>query len=81
MPKALVEESTGNSLTRFIFIMAIFLLPILYLLSSGPVAWLFQVNNWSTQSVKAFYAPVVYLHDNTALKNPIEFYFKLFGVK
>lgn len=59
------------------------LLPLLYVLSIGPVVAIAERTK-STESLKllkAVYAPVIWLHDHTILKKPLEAYVELWGVK
>jgi hypothetical protein len=37
--------------------------------------------NWDKAPPKRFYAPVIWLHDHTPLKRPLELYLGLFGLK
>ena len=61
-------------------------LPLLYLLSTGPVLSIMDKTNgfggkvsWST--VLAFYRPVGWLYDHTSMRRPIELYMQLWGLK
>ena len=59
------------------------LLPILYVLSIGPVAKFLTVIHASSDThnlAKTFYAPVLWLHGNTFLGKPIEAYMNLWGL-
>lgn len=53
---------------------AILLGPLLYVLSIGPVALLYTKYNWNSDVPEKVYAPVIWLHDHTPLKRPIERY-------
>ena len=55
------------------------LAPILYLFSIGPVARLSEEGYLPRDPVRAFYEPVVWLHHNTPLKEPLEWYGALWG--
>jgi hypothetical protein len=55
--------------------------PLLYVLSIGPVAFAVEKLNWDKAATKKFYAPVIWLHDHTPLKRPLELYLGLFGLK
>lgn len=64
----------GSESTAFFVLL---LLPVLYMLSIGPV--IFAVEKLHAKSaiqkpVMTFYAPMGWLHDHTALKQPIESY-------
>jgi hypothetical protein len=64
-------------------LMAVLLgLPLVYLLSFGPMGFLlekFHAPMSLRPYVLAFYRPVIWLHDNTTLKQPIEAYARLWG--
>ena len=64
-----------------LLIVGLLSLPFLYILSIAPVAWLYKTMAWSETSIRTFYMPVVWLHDNTFLKEPLEWYLKLFGIR
>lgn len=52
-------------------------LPLMYVLSIGPVAYLaHKLGMYSAASglAQAFYAPVIWLHDHTVCKAPLESY-------
>ena len=73
-------ESKSHS-GGFIWVGAAVLIPLLYILSIGPVLRAFK-NSPSppTGTLRSFYYPVVLLHDHTPLKRPIEAYCDLWGV-
>lgn len=57
-------------------------LPLLYVLSVGPVAMCverFAPN--MRRPVQAFYLPLRWLHDATPLREPLNWYVGLFGVR
>lgn len=58
------------------------LTPLLYILSIGPAAFLASKSpgQWSTTIRRAYY-PVIWLHDHTPLRRPLELYVELWGVK
>jgi hypothetical protein len=56
-------------------------LPMLYVLSIGPVVMIADKAGLSPRPFRKFYAPVIWLHDHTVLKQPIEWYAELWGVK
>ena len=62
-----------------IWIMLVAALPILYVLSIGPVGALTKNNANSRLTVRAVYYPVMLLHDHTPLKKPLEAYARLWG--
>ena len=59
-------------------------LPLLYVLSTGPVI-LFEEKSHgvvvSVNFVLSFYAPLVWLHEHTFLKVPLDLYLSLWGIK
>ena len=56
-------------------------LPILYLLSFGPVLALVERsgNRNLRDRVSGFYEPVAWLHDHTVLRKPLEKYYDVCG--
>ena len=61
-------------------------LPLLYALSLGPVVSVMEKTrgfdgkvSWHT--VETFYRPILWLHEHTFLKHPIDIYLELCGVK
>jgi len=57
------------------------LLPVLYVLSIGPVAATFKMMGKPPPSyLMQFYHPVRWLHEHTPLKKPLEVYVKLWGI-
>lgn len=63
-----------------LFVIAV---PLLYVLSIGPAAALVSRNNngRGADVLTKVYAPVIWLHDHTVLKKPLEAYVELWGVK
>ncbi|MBL8922433.1 MAG: hypothetical protein JNJ54_26510 [Myxococcaceae bacterium] len=57
------------------------LLPLVYLLSIGPVAKTIDALGLSRGPAKQFYAPLIWLHDHTPLRRPLELYLSAWGVK
>jgi hypothetical protein len=55
-------------------------LPVVYVLSIGPVVALATAAGIDPTGLKVIYAPVIWLHDHTALKEPLEWYVGLWGV-
>lgn len=74
-----MSEEFGNKADRNTAgLMALLIaLPLVYALSVGPMAYLLDKFHapmtWRVYVV-AFYQPVIWLHDNTSLKKPIEDY-------
>jgi hypothetical protein len=78
-----IEQSPGSKGSSGWFPVSAMLLPLLYVLSIGPVVAIAERTK-STESLKllkAVYAPVIWLHDHTILKKPLEAYVELWGVK
>jgi hypothetical protein len=54
------------------------LIPILiaaiYVLSLGPAALLCERMGWDAAPFRGFYAPLLWLHDNTQPRAPLEWY-------
>ena len=61
----------------------LFALPLFYLLSIGPVGAVCQKLNIPSlrPALRAFYYPVIWLHDHTALGQPLDVYLELWGVR
>jgi len=78
----MTEENETKSPSHGFSIVIGFLiaLPLLYVLSVGPVALYVQKTSTDTQKLNEFYRPVVWLHDQTPLQKPLELYIKLWGV-
>ncbi len=74
------EKDKNNTIAITTFIIGV--LPIIYILSIGPVAFFYQKYNISGTTywkyIISFYTPVTWLHDNTPLKKPLENYVELF---
>jgi hypothetical protein len=69
------DDSRRGSESTAIFVLL--LLPVIYMLSIGPV--IFAVEKLHAKSamqkpVMTFYAPILWLHEHTALKKPIDRY-------
>ena len=56
-------------------------LPLLYVLSIGPVGLAAERIGTDPIVIWRFYAPIVWLHGNTFLRKPLEAYLGLWGVK
>ncbi len=72
--------SKGSSGWLLVFLFAV---PLLYVLSIGPAAVLI-IPAQDQRIVRVFeriYAPVIWLHDHTLLKEPLEAYVESWGVK
>lgn len=62
------------------WVAAVFVAVLLYVLSVGPAVLLSIKTGDGGRSIRIFYAPVIWLHENTPLKKPIEAYLFLWGV-
>ena len=62
---------------------AVVILPLVYVLSVGPVAAFVEHYHVSylRSSLAKFYAPVEWLYDHTPLKGPFDSYLSLWGLK
>lgn len=74
-------DATANK-TMLYGIMTV-MVPVIYVLSIGPVAFIcnFFGINGAPSALKKFYTPVIWLHDNTVLKEFLEWYLSLFGAR
>jgi hypothetical protein len=55
--------------------------PLFYVLSIGPVAAVAKRSGSRGTAMTQFYAPIIWLHNNTFLRKPLEAYLDLWGVK
>ncbi len=62
------------------WVMAPFACMLLYVLSMGPVALVMKKSGASGATARQLYAPVIWLHDNSILKKPIDTYLHFWGV-
>ena len=67
----------GSSVTT-----ALLALPILYVLSIGPVIYAYNANGntlgpRTDVACEIFYTPLVWLYENTPLRIPLDWYFEL----
>lgn len=53
--------------------------PVLYVLSIGPVVAITKGKPGTVATVQAIYYPVRWLHEHTALKKPLEAYARFWG--
>ena len=61
----------------WVITLALVLAPVLYVLSFGPADYVMKYTGRGVKVVMTVYAPVVWLHDNTPLKGPLESYAEL----
>jgi hypothetical protein len=75
------DESGGAGTLWLAAAMALvlFFLPGIYVLSIGPVVAVVERADAGREVVQVIYAPVIWLHDHTALKEPLEAYARLWG--
>jgi hypothetical protein len=57
----------------FVFL-TLALLPVAYLLSFGPADYAVKYTGRGVKALMTVYAPVVWLHDHTVLREPLEWY-------
>ena len=78
------NESNGSK-HGFVFATLLRLLPVLYVLSTGPVAWSMDKTHQfggliPKEAVVDFYSPVIWLHDDTFFHDPLDRYWRFWGV-
>ncbi|MFW6287059.1 MAG: hypothetical protein ACOC29_03870 [Candidatus Sumerlaeota bacterium] len=81
--KAEGGKDASDSARLLIWLLAILLIPVLYVLSIGPVAALYELTQPSFMpqaALEAFYFPVLWLHENTPLAEPLEKYVEMWGL-
>jgi hypothetical protein len=76
MPSEEKEKSRGLYWTLAVLA----LLPLLYVLSIGPVVAVWHRAGGNMDAVWAVYFPIILLHDQTPLRKPLEWYMRLWGV-
>ena len=57
-------------------VLGMLIMCFMYVLSIGPAA---LIAGGPSPTLRTFYAPVIWLHDHTLLKKPIEVYMELWG--
>jgi len=72
------EQKSSNG--GFVWI-ALAAVPLVYVLSIGPVGMVAQRSGGNHTAIRKFYAPIGWLHDNTFMRKPLEAYLDLWGVK
>ena len=70
------EATQARRRGPFFFVLVAALAALLYVLSIGPALYVYVVmpSSLSPKAFTSFYAPVIWLHDNTALEKPLEAY-------
>jgi hypothetical protein len=72
------EQGPGRAGLTWVWVLVC--LPLLYVLSMGPVVAVTKNKPVTSLNViKRFYAPVIWLHDHTFMKKPLEVYTGLWG--
>jgi hypothetical protein len=66
-----MNKSTG-------LIVGLIIIPMLYILSIGPVGFILQKYHINEEPFRIIYLPIAWLHQNTLLKEPLEWYVTLF---
>ena len=56
---------------------AILMLTAFYVFSLGPVVWLVNHDYLALEYAAPFYSPLIWLHEHTFLKEPLEWYVEL----
>jgi len=72
------SPSRGSGVVPLVLAILI-LVPIFYVLSVGPVVAIIEKTGRGREAAVIFYAPVIWLHDNTPLEKPLERYAELWG--
>lgn len=76
-----MDSGSRGSSAASVVALVMALVPLCYVLSLGPVAKAIDLLGVSREPAKAFYAPVIWLHDHTPLRRPLELYLSAWGVK
>lgn len=71
------ERETSHGGLKWFVLLAC--LPLFYLLSIGPVGALTKNRPGALGPARKVYYPVIWLHDHTFLKTPLETYARLWG--
>lgn len=74
------EPSDRRASGLEVVVIAVLALPVLYVLSVGPVVKVAQWLDLDGDRLKTAYAPLIYLHDHTPMKKPLEWYIGVWGV-
>jgi hypothetical protein len=68
------DESQKPGRGAWLVVLGGVLLPLLYTLSVGPAAYMQRRTGGGGGWERIFYAPLIWLHDNTPLEKPLEWY-------
>lgn len=72
------EREQKSSVSGWLWV--ILAVPLVYVLSIGPVAAIAERSGGPPSGVRQVYAPLKWLYDHTFLRKPLEAYLKLWGV-
>ena len=78
--RAMPSEPTGRAGFSWL-VWVIVLAPVLYVLSIGPAAAVVSRTGTGHDAVSVVYYPLGWLHDNTPLRDPLDWYLELWGPK
>ena len=75
------DERENKSISQkvSVVIATLFALVLVYILSVGPVALYCQKTHSNPEAVRQFYLPLIWLHEHTVLRRPLEIYIELWG--
>jgi hypothetical protein len=70
-----MSDETRSRRSYWLWIaLALVLAPVLYTLSVGPAAYLVGRAGKGEGTVQVIYAPLIWLHENTQLRKPLDWY-------
>jgi hypothetical protein len=72
------EDDEGESHRSSAWMVWLAALPLLYVLSIGPAAMIVKGKPTEVVTWRKVYAPLVWLHENTFLRRPLELYVNSF---
>ena len=75
------RENKSISQKLSVVIACLFALVLVYILSMGPVALCCEKMHGEPIALRQFYLPVIWLHEHTVLRRPLEMYLELWGVR
>lgn len=70
----MMNEEHAQESNRSLIAAMVIVLPIIYVLSLGPVVLVAKKHAYNDNAIKRVYAPVIWLHDHTFLKKSLEAY-------
>jgi hypothetical protein len=72
------EENKNESHRAISMVMVVAIaVPLLYVLGTGPAEAVCKKFPKTQPALRAFYFPLIWLHDHTALQKPLDFYIRL----